>query len=134
MLCFPFGFTTTILRFSTPLPSLLVRAELGRQRRRIQQGGGLLKSRLPEILDFFSSAWLAGAFPSSSSSSLSVNKGNDVVEEEEQVEGKMSSMDSVPSIAAHGNLDEQIAQLMQCKPLSEQEVTPASIFVETIDV
>jgi hypothetical protein len=31
------------------------------------------------------------------------------------------SMDSVPS-NAHGNLDEQISQLMQCKPLSEQEV------------
>ena len=30
-------------------------------------------------------------------------------------------MDSVPS-NAHGNLDEQISQLMQCKPLSEQEV------------
>ncbi|KAL6203938.1 hypothetical protein ACLB2K_021208 [Fragaria x ananassa] len=30
-------------------------------------------------------------------------------------------MDSVPS-NSHGNLDEQIAQLMQCKPLSEQEV------------
>ncbi|KAF4350142.1 hypothetical protein G4B88_019271 [Cannabis sativa] len=29
-------------------------------------------------------------------------------------------MDSVPS-NSHGNLDEQIAQLMQCKPLSEQE-------------
>ncbi|KAH9740700.1 serine/threonine-protein phosphatase PP2A-4 catalytic subunit [Citrus sinensis] len=31
------------------------------------------------------------------------------------------SLDSVPS-NSHGNLDEQIAQLMQCKPLSEQEV------------
>ncbi|KAK4380257.1 hypothetical protein RND71_002119 [Anisodus tanguticus] len=31
-------------------------------------------------------------------------------------------MDPVPSSAGHGNLDEQIAQLMQCKPLSEQEV------------
>ncbi|XP_009612069.1 serine/threonine-protein phosphatase PP2A catalytic subunit isoform X1 [Nicotiana tabacum] len=31
-------------------------------------------------------------------------------------------MDPVPSSASHGNLDEQIAQLMQCKPLSEQEV------------
>lgn len=30
-------------------------------------------------------------------------------------------MDSVPS-NSHGNLDEQISQLMQCKPLSEQEV------------
>lgn len=30
-------------------------------------------------------------------------------------------MDSVPS-NSHGNLDEEIAQLMQCKPLSEQEV------------
>jgi serine/threonine-protein phosphatase 2A catalytic subunit len=28
-----------------------------------------------------------------------------------------------PSVASsHGNLDEQIEQLMQCKPLSEQEV------------
>lgn len=36
-------------------------------------------------------------------------------------------MDSVPSTAAYGNLDEQIAQLMQCKPLSELEV-PAFLF------
>jgi len=33
------------------------------------------------------------------------------------------SLDSVAS-NTHGNLDEQISQLMQCKPLSEQEVTP----------
>ncbi|MCD9560970.1 serine threonine-protein phosphatase [Datura stramonium] len=32
------------------------------------------------------------------------------------------SSDSVPASTANGNLDEQIAQLMQCKPLSEQEV------------
>ncbi|GKV00454.1 hypothetical protein SLEP1_g13138 [Rubroshorea leprosula] len=32
------------------------------------------------------------------------------------------SLYSVPS-NSHGNLDEQIDQLMQCKPLSEQEVT-----------
>ncbi|XP_019233320.1 PREDICTED: S-type anion channel SLAH3-like [Nicotiana attenuata] len=31
-------------------------------------------------------------------------------------------MDPVPSSASHGNLDEQIAQLMQCKPLSKQEL------------
>ncbi|CAN1335869.1 Serine/threonine-protein phosphatase PP2A catalytic subunit [Linum perenne] len=31
------------------------------------------------------------------------------------------SLDSVPS-STHGNLDEQISQLMQCKPLSEQDV------------
>ena len=31
------------------------------------------------------------------------------------------SFDPVPS-NSHHNLDEQIAQLMQCKPLSEQEV------------
>lgn len=30
-------------------------------------------------------------------------------------------MDSVSS-NSHGNLDEQISQLMQCKPLNEQEV------------
>lgn len=36
-------------------------------------------------------------------------------------EEERKSMDSVPS-NAHGNLDEQISQLMQCKPLSEQEV------------
>ena len=30
-------------------------------------------------------------------------------------------MESVPS-NTHGGLDEQISQLMQCKPLSEQEV------------
>nr|GMD13123.1 serine/threonine-protein phosphatase PP2A catalytic subunit [Ipomoea batatas] len=34
----------------------------------------------------------------------------------------MSSTVPLPSSAAHANLDEQIAQLMQCKPLSEQEV------------
>lgn len=27
-----------------------------------------------------------------------------------------------PVVSSQGNLDEQIAQLMQCKPLSEQEV------------
>ncbi|XP_055814625.1 serine/threonine-protein phosphatase PP2A catalytic subunit-like isoform X2 [Solanum dulcamara] len=32
------------------------------------------------------------------------------------------SSDSVPASTANGNLDEQIDQLMQCKPLSEQEV------------
>lgn len=32
------------------------------------------------------------------------------------------SFDPVPSSNNHGNLDEQISQLMQCKPLSEQEV------------
>ncbi|CAI0409901.1 unnamed protein product [Linum tenue] len=31
------------------------------------------------------------------------------------------SLDSVPT-STHGSLDEQINQLMQCKPLSEQEV------------
>jgi hypothetical protein len=31
------------------------------------------------------------------------------------------SLDSVAT-NAHGNLDEEISQLMQCKPLSEQEV------------
>lgn len=35
-------------------------------------------------------------------------------------------MDSVPS-NSHGNLDEQISQLMQCKPLSEQEVNLISL-------
>ena len=32
------------------------------------------------------------------------------------------SVDQINS-NSHGNLDEQIAQLMQCKPLSEQEVS-----------
>lgn len=32
------------------------------------------------------------------------------------------TMDSEPSSTAHRNLDEQIDLLMQCKPLSEQEV------------
>ncbi|KAG6489245.1 hypothetical protein ZIOFF_050514 [Zingiber officinale] len=32
------------------------------------------------------------------------------------------SASPVPASDTHGNLDEQIAQLMQCKPLSEQEV------------
>lgn len=32
------------------------------------------------------------------------------------------SLDPVPS-GAQGNLDEEISQLMQCKPLSEQEVS-----------
>lgn len=36
-------------------------------------------------------------------------------------------MDAVPS-NSHGNLDEQIAQLMQCKPLSEPEVPPLLLF------
>ncbi|RZR93873.1 hypothetical protein BHM03_00022460, partial [Ensete ventricosum] len=36
-------------------------------------------------------------------------------------EEKMS-VNAVPAPNSHGNLDEQIAQLMQCKPLSEQEV------------
>ena len=37
---------------------------------------------------------------------------------------RVSEMSSAnPSVASsHGNLDEQIEQLMQCKPLSEQEV------------
>nr|GMD64682.1 serine/threonine-protein phosphatase PP2A catalytic subunit-like [Ipomoea batatas] len=38
-------------------------------------------------------------------------------------------MDSVPSSAAHGNLDEQIAQLMQCKPLSEQEPVKSPVTI-----
>ncbi|GKV38797.1 hypothetical protein SLEP1_g46669 [Rubroshorea leprosula] len=33
----------------------------------------------------------------------------------------MMSLDSM-SLNSHGNLDDQIDQLMQCKPLSEQEV------------
>lgn len=32
------------------------------------------------------------------------------------------AMNAVPSNTAHGNLDERIALLMQCKPLSEYEV------------
>ncbi|CAL9147848.1 unnamed protein product [Musa hybrid cultivar] len=36
-------------------------------------------------------------------------------------EAKMS-VNPMPASVTHGNLDEQIAQLMQCKPLSEQEV------------
>ena len=32
------------------------------------------------------------------------------------------SFDPVPSSNNHGNPDEEISQLMQCKPLSEQEV------------
>ncbi|RRT46031.1 hypothetical protein B296_00021279 [Ensete ventricosum] len=32
------------------------------------------------------------------------------------------SVNPVPASVTHGNLDEQIAQLMQCKPLAEQEV------------
>ncbi|KAG6517953.1 hypothetical protein ZIOFF_021353 [Zingiber officinale] len=32
------------------------------------------------------------------------------------------SANSVPASSSHDNLDEQIEQLMQCKPLSEQEV------------
>ncbi|URE41144.1 PP2Ac [Musa troglodytarum] len=32
------------------------------------------------------------------------------------------SVNPVPASVTHGSLDEQIAQLMQCKPLSEQEV------------
>ncbi|XP_064935762.1 serine/threonine-protein phosphatase PP2A catalytic subunit-like [Musa acuminata AAA Group] len=32
------------------------------------------------------------------------------------------SVNPMPASVTHGNLDEQIAQLMQCKPLSEQEV------------
>ncbi|URE41146.1 PP2Ac [Musa troglodytarum] len=31
------------------------------------------------------------------------------------------SVNPVPASVTHGSLDEQIAQLMQCKPLSEQE-------------
>lgn len=37
------------------------------------------------------------------------------------------SLDSVPS-NTHGGLDEQISQLMQCKPLSEQEV----LYIESL--
>lgn len=33
------------------------------------------------------------------------------------------SADPIPS-SSHGHLDEQISQLMQCKPLSEEEVLP----------
>ncbi|RWW86266.1 hypothetical protein BHE74_00004965 [Ensete ventricosum] len=36
-------------------------------------------------------------------------------------EAKMS-VNPVPASVTHGNLDDQIAQLMQCKPLAEQEV------------
>ncbi|RRT84824.1 hypothetical protein B296_00013213 [Ensete ventricosum] len=32
------------------------------------------------------------------------------------------SANALPAPSRHGNLDEQIEQLMQCKPLSEQEV------------
>lgn len=32
-------------------------------------------------------------------------------------------MNPVPSSNSHGNLDEEIVQLLQCKPLSEQEVS-----------
>lgn len=41
------------------------------------------------------------------------------------------SLDSVPS-NAHGGLDEQISQLMQCKPLSEQEVLYSVVNVKYI--
>ncbi|RWW25381.1 hypothetical protein GW17_00010281 [Ensete ventricosum] len=41
-------------------------------------------------------------------------------------EAKMS-VNTVPASASHGNLDEQIAQLMQCKPLLEQEVLSLSL-------
>lgn len=36
------------------------------------------------------------------------------------------SADPIPSNDSHGHLDEQISHLMQCKPLSEQEVLPYS--------
>lgn len=36
------------------------------------------------------------------------------------------SVNPVPSSNSHGNLDEEIAQLMQCKPLSDQEVNFSS--------
>ncbi|KAG6492370.1 hypothetical protein ZIOFF_047333 [Zingiber officinale] len=39
------------------------------------------------------------------------------------------SASPVPASDTHGNLDEQIAQLMQCKPLSEQEVASRSWFL-----
>ncbi|KAG6475875.1 hypothetical protein ZIOFF_065105 [Zingiber officinale] len=35
------------------------------------------------------------------------------------------SVSPVPTSDSHGNLDEQIAQLMQCKPLVEQEICDA---------
>lgn len=41
---------------------------------------------------------------------------------------RRNRMDAVPS-NSHGNLDEQIAQLMQCKPLSEPEVPPLLLFI-----
>ncbi|KAH7532306.1 hypothetical protein FEM48_Zijuj04G0006000 [Ziziphus jujuba var. spinosa] len=41
-------------------------------------------------------------------------------------------MDSVPS-NSHGNLDEQIAQLMQCKPLSEQEMKSSRKILNLLD-
>lgn len=31
-------------------------------------------------------------------------------------------MDASVASSAHGNIDEQISQLMECKPLSEQDV------------
>ncbi|OWM69265.1 hypothetical protein CDL15_Pgr025452 [Punica granatum] len=37
------------------------------------------------------------------------------------------SSDSISS-SSHGNVDEQISQLMQCKPLSEQEVPSKSLY------
>ena len=45
----------------------------------------------------------------------------------EKGEEEYMEMDSVPS-NSHGNLDEQISQLMQCKPLSEQEVLLLLLF------
>lgn len=47
------------------------------------------------------------------------------------------SFDPVPSSQAHGNIDEQISQLMQCKPLSEQEVSlliPSTFVLEFLDL
>lgn len=40
----------------------------------------------------------------------------------------MTAGENVPSSNAHGNVDEQIVQLMQCKPLSEQEVRNLVLF------
>ncbi|XP_020261378.1 uncharacterized protein LOC109837506 [Asparagus officinalis] len=40
----------------------------------------------------------------------------------------MMSIDPVPSSNSHGNLDEQITQLMQCKPLSKHEVISITLY------
>ena len=41
------------------------------------------------------------------------------------------SVNAVLAPNSHGNLDEQIAQLMQCKPLSEQEVCTSLAFFDS---